>query len=195
MRYKRFFYYSRFVLLLILSSACNGKVEPDYFLKWLQDETNGLHVKETIRGFTFDLQYKPWEYAWLQSDLTGLKREEAKKEFEGLQYYSLSIALTDQHTDIIHFNTESQNEVQQSLYYFSYLFQNDIYLEENGKRLPCVLYHFERSVDLKSERTFELGFEKSDSFENANLVIHSDRFDSFPIKIQVSKKNIPELKL
>jgi hypothetical protein len=152
--------------------------------------------------FTFDVQYQPHDYAFiLQGGIpTATDLEVFKKNNSSIQHYILKIALKGGGADIISHGVVDEMDQQQKLYYFSYRFQDDISLEENGEVIPCTLFHFERQSDLSGGRTFVLGFEnaassKAPSDRNAQLVIKSPYFSSLPIKIKVSKNNIPSLVL
>jgi hypothetical protein len=162
-------------------------------VNWVNDYTNGLHVKKTFSDFVFDLQYQPAEYIALMGNQPSVSID------DNLEYYTLKISLTDPLSDFIDYNVQNGSEKQKKLYYFSYLFQNDISLEEGGVSMPCVLYHFEQS-DLKKSRTFVLGFQKAsgevaDKKDETRIIIDSPYFNSLPVKIKISKGSIPELKI
>lgn len=180
--------------------ACSGTLEKDQYVKWVQDQKNGLHVSKKVNDFIFDLQFQPTDYVLVQRHYQKLHKdnyEEFEAEVDHLQYYVLKIEIADSKIDFINHGLQSIQEKQEKIYYFSYLFQDDIYLEEEGKKLPCVLFHFERAMDMKNSRTFVLGFEKPlKEAESVRLVINSsDQFEGSKIKIKISKKNIPSLKI
>jgi hypothetical protein len=113
-----------------------------------------------------------------------------------LQYYTLTVSLADKSQDLITYGVADEAQAQRKQYYFSYLFQNDIVLEDNGKSLPCILYHFERSVDVKHGRTFVLAFETAGApSTEATMVITSEHFGSLPIKIKVGRSGAPKVNL
>lgn len=179
------------IMFCILLASCSRTLEREEYVRWVEDYTNGLHIQKAAAGFVFDLQYLPAAYRSLLNSPSGTPTSAE----QGMQYYTLKIDLKDSPGDIISYHVRDISEKQQRLYYFSYLFQNDLYLEEAGEKIPCVLFHFEQS-DLQTSRTFVLGFETSgETLEESSLVIDSQQFDSLPIKIKVSKQNIPVLKL
>lgn len=154
------------------------------FVKWVRDYDNGLHVKQNSGEFLLDLQYQPGKYLKI---IQGIEHQ-TDTLHDGIQHYLLTIDLQSDNQNIVEYNCHTPEDMQRKLYYFSYLFQNDITLEENGNILPCVLFHFERSADLKKSRTFLLGFENHDKeSEEARLVINSQHLGSLPIKIKVLK--------
>ncbi len=185
---------SKSILCLLFASllflSCSKQLEKGEYVKWVNSYDNGLHVKKDYGDFVFDVQHEPKVYhSLIRNDGSVTKKDD-------LQYYTLKIGLKDPTQDLLLYNINDVAGKQQNLYYYSYLFQNDIFLEEDSYELPCVLFHFEQN-DLLKTRTFVLGFENphKESVEESKLVIQSSQFGSLPIKIQISKRNIPSLKL
>lgn len=186
------------VLLCLLfgSISCSNELGQDEYVQWVHDYANGLHVKKEAGDFVFDVQFTPAEYKRLQNNQLKEIDRNQRPEQEEMQYYTLTVSSQDPGADLINYNVQEAGDKQRRLYYFSYLFQEDIYLEENGKRVSCVLYHFEKPVDLKRSSTFVLGFENPNPQpETVKLVIDSEQFSALPIKIKINKDNIPALKL
>ena len=191
---KRLRYNLLFILLFFLMS-CSQSLEQDDYIAWVEGYENGLHVSRSLGDFIFDLQYKPAEYVRLQEKQWRGGHDPELSVEENMQYFTLSIGLKDKQLDFMEYNIETVEQRSQMLYYYSFRFQNAIYLEENGKKLPCVLYHFERSYDLKPTRTFVLGFEKPNKGDEfTKLVIDSPWLNTGPVKFHINKNNIPELK-
>ncbi len=183
---------------LFTLAACSTKLEPREYMAWVESYDHGLHIKQTSGPFVFDLQYKPSAYVLLQQEglqVSPVKLGQASLETE-MQHYTLTLGLADGKGDFLDYQAGNYVEQQQKLYYFSYLFQNDIYMEEGGKKQPCLLFHFERSYDLKPSRTFVLGFESpSKGIAPAQIVIHSPWLKTGPVKLLIEKKNTPTVKL
>jgi hypothetical protein len=173
-------------------SGCHQSLLPKEYVAWIQDPGNGLHVKQASGDFIFDIQYKPYDLLTLERDATPSTKQ---GDQPSIQYYTMKIACADASVDIVKYKVSSQAAYQQRLYYFSYLFQNDITLEENGTRYPCVLFHFE-NTDLSGNRVFTLGFDTAGkTSEESMIVIESEKFGSLPVKIEIEKDNIPTLKI
>jgi hypothetical protein len=177
------------VSLWLMAFGCTNTLSSQDYIRWVRDYDNGLHVRKEANVFVFDVQYQPIEYLKLSSQNNSIVSEQS----DSLQYYILRIGMKQGDDDIISYQVQNMSEKQQRLYYYSYLFQNNIYLEDNEVKLPCVLFHFEQS-DLESARTFVLGFPKSFSDE-PSLVIDSRFFGSLPIKIKIDRHNIPTVRL
>jgi hypothetical protein len=165
----------------------------DEYSQWIKDYDNGLHVKTSQGDFVYDVQYVPVEWKNFQ---TASYSESNTDSTDGLQYYLLTIGSNAKGTDLIDFGISSLEEKQRKLYYFSYLFQDDISLADGNALLPCVLYHFEKDAAMRKSRTFVLGFEHSSSVaEEVKLNINSPWLGSAPVSIHISKRNIPHLAL
>ncbi|TRX59121.1 hypothetical protein FNH22_11395 [Fulvivirga sp. M361] len=184
--------------LALVLSACSDKIDSEHYRKWVQDYENGLHAKRVYGGYTFDIQYMPEDYLRLQRNESNTTPSSVKKRTRdnSLQYYKLTISSENKDKELISSAVNNVKEKQRRLYYFSYSFQNDIYLEVNKTKVPCVLYHFEKASGLMPGRTFLLGFEEEITpGKDAVVVIESSVFGSLPIKIRISKDNIPTLQL
>ena len=181
-----------FVMVTIVLTSCSKSYDEQEYVAWIRDYSNGLHVSKTMGDYVFDVQYTPSDYMWIQN------KETLRNSDDGMQYYVLTIA-TVSGADLVKGGISNESERQTKLYYLSYTFQQDISLEDGGKVLPCVMYHFEKPADLRTSRTFLLGFEKMDDHERSNdkkevrLIIASTQFGSLPIQIKISKDNIPAL--
>jgi hypothetical protein len=161
--------------------GCSTGLEKKEYIKWVRDYQNGLHTKKVFGNFNFDLQYHP-------ADFIRLANTSFQIDNDSLQYFTLNINLTDPRISIVDYNVRKVFEKQERVYYLSYQFQKDIYLEENGDRLPCLLFHFEQAINQTNSKTFLLAFKNKypDSGE-AKLIIESGLFGSLPMKIKVSK--------
>jgi hypothetical protein len=168
--------------------GCQNSLSKDEYVHWVLDYNNGLHVNKKFGEYLFDVQYQP-------RDFIRILRNDFNFD-DSLEYFTLQIHLKDSTSDFMTYHVSNVVEKQQRLYYFSYLFQDGIFLEEANEKHPCVLYHFEQA-DVLHKRTFILAFEKSASkqIKEAKLIIDSPYFGSLPIAIKISKVNIPSLKL
>lgn len=184
--------------LLFLLAGCNSRLDRMQYIKWVRDYGNNLHVQSSVADYVFDLQYQPAEYVLLQRGIknaTNTELVEELKRLSDMQYYTLNIS-TRNEIDLVSYGSDDLVEKQQKQYYLSYQFQNDITIEEDGKVLPCVLYHFERPRGTEGGRTIVLGFKNSNkNSAEARIVIRSEWFNALPIKIKVSKSNIPQVAL
>lgn len=177
------------IVVQVILFGCGGELSQQDYVRWVRSYENGLHVEKEVGAFTFDLQYQPAEYTELINGGNGIKNNQS----DSMQYYTLRIRLARSNDDIINYQVQNNTEKQQRLYYFSYLFQNYIYIEDSGVRYPCTLFHFEQS-DLGGARTFVLGFPQSKG-EEPCLVVDSPLFGALPVKVKIHRHDIPTVKL
>lgn len=179
-------------------SSCDSRSGHERYIEWLRDYEHGAHARLAADDFVFDLQYQPSEYVLLQRGMRNLPRAAEQEELQkisDIQYYTLVVSVRGGN-DLLAYHAGNAIEKQQRQYYFSYRFQNDIVLEENGKELPCVLFHFELTGDGGKGRTFVLGFENTgENADEAKVVIRSELFGALPVRIKISKTNIPQVDL
>lgn len=175
--------------------SCSRELDKREYVQWIQSYENELHQRVSFCDYVLDVQYQPIDYMLLQQTQGNIQRGEIdslRKDISDLQYYLLTIEVKHGKEDLIKFGAAHDSEVQERLYYYSYQFQNDIHLEEGGHELPCALFHFERSFDLRTSRTFVLGFENRNANESI-LIVNSIQLGGTPIKIKILKDNIPVL--
>jgi hypothetical protein len=177
-----------FILVVTFyASGCEHELSREDYIQWVTNYDNGLHVRKNVNEFVFDLQYKP-------VDLVNLERKETNVQ-DSLKYFTLKIGEANQQ-DLLQHGASDIAAVQQNLYYYSYLFQNSIFLEYNGIKFPCVLYHFERS-DSKNRCVFNLGFEAPAFEDEAEIYVEiaSDKLYSLPVRLKINLNNVPKLQI
>jgi hypothetical protein len=174
-----------FALLLIVAAGCSPSPSSKDYVDWIRAYENGYRIKKEYNDVVLDVQYQPSAYMSIQRNgfFDSKKYGSEKNELDKTSYYTLTIASPE--GDFITTHTSSMEEKQRLLYYFSYLFQNDIKLKKGEEALPCVLYHFERGADLNGKLSFAIGFENNESVDHADLVIQSSVLSALPIKIKV----------
>lgn len=177
------------IISFVVLYGCVNELSKQDYVRWVRNYDNGLHVQKEVGVFSFDIQYQPSDYLKLVNQGNSVESNQS----DSMQYYVLRIGLAHSKDDIINYQVQSISEKQQRLYYFSYLFQNSIYLEDGGVKHSCALFHFEQS-DLEGARTFVLGFPQSQGGEPC-LIIDSPIFGSLPVKIKIYRHDIPTVKL
>lgn len=185
----------------LVVSCTPSELDPKEYASWVKDYSNGIHKKKKVGDITFDAQYKPAELiAIAETKGVATNKELFQKrlqEVQGMDYVELRI-VSDK-GDFIKEQTGSTEQGAQKLYYFSFHFQNDIYLQQGDNRIPCTLYHFERAYDLSKERRFLLGFAKPENGKGEKtLIIDSQALGTGTVKIKFEAKdleNIPQLRI
>jgi hypothetical protein len=186
------------VVLISLLSSCDARLTRDEYRDWIRDYENRLHVVSSNSDIVFDLQFLPAPYLAMQRGYDRMGEDSMKRAVNTLsqmQHYVLTISTKTQQ-DILKYGAQTPGDIQERQYYLSYLLQDAISLEENGKTYPCLLYHFEKSQTSNGGRTFILAFDNPQpASDESRVVIRSEYFGSLPVSISVRKSNIPQVKL
>jgi hypothetical protein len=176
--------------------SCSWRVDKNKYFEKIKSYESGLHRKEVIQDYYFDVLYTPPEYMVLVREDQPMTRDqilERSKENTELQYYQLELGMMNERSDFVESFGKNKEMKERLLHYLSYGLQNDIFLQEGGDQYPCVLFHFERSFDLRNSRKFLLAFENGIKSDHIELIINSKLFSDKAIKIPIDKSNIPEL--
>jgi hypothetical protein len=179
-----------YCLSFFILTACSSPLNQKEFVSWIQDPDNGFRIIRNVDGVSFDVQYKPDQYLDLERSEINKAGSNSLDE-RPLKHFTLKIGLNGQ-GDIVR-RKSNHSDVQQDLYYYSFLFQDDIYLEKAGTRIACGLYHFEKSIDSNNNRIFHLVFEDSvlDREDEFVLVVDSDRLSSLPLRFRFTNHKLP----
>lgn len=173
-----------FFLLSMGVIACS--YSPEKYIEWVQNPENGLRKQVTYQDFVVDVQYKPTEYMLLTSH--GADKSD-KSALDSMQYYNLSIRVPKEFCQQMENNQDLRD-------YLSYRLQEDIYIKQGNDSLPCVLFHYERTLAMKCVASYILGFENpSQDIDKERFIILKSAFFSAPIRISFSNLETPEVLL
>jgi hypothetical protein len=158
---------------------------------WVENEDNGLRQTRKMDDMAFRLQYKPLDYLLQQESVSLSNRAQRIKELEGMHYFNLTFLPNELGKgDLLKQAVGSQAEYQQALYYYSYQFNERLWLLQGQDTLPCTLFHFVRDHGLSPTLQFVLGFENKGINEDMQLVVHDDVFQHGLIKFSITKKQL-----
>lgn len=176
----------------------NQKLPPVEYVRWVEDEKNGLKREKTLGDMIFSAQYKPESYIVCEEERkesiadTVLKKK--LKELTDMQYYDLKIEIKDGQGELLKYGLTSTEQYQERINYFSFGMQKDIQLVDGNDTLPCLLYHYERVYDVAPYGTFILGFAKGKN-DNAGktLLLFDKGFNKGIVKFYFEGKDIKYL--
>jgi hypothetical protein len=184
--------------LMALSSCGTVELSPSEYVKWVEDEANGLLQKRALADIDFQLQYKPLDYLLEQENVSPELQAKRKEELRGMHYFNLTYLPKEKGKgDLLKQAVSSQSEYQQVLYYFSYQFNQQIFMLQGNDTLTCSLFHFVRDHGLSPTLRFVIGFENRGIEEDMQLVIHDEVFHNGPVKFNIKKQqlhSIPNIK-
>jgi hypothetical protein len=190
---------------LFSNSSAPERLQPVEYVSWIENPENGMKQEKVIGDLSFTVQYKPLEFIALKTLGPSAANEktvqEARKEYEGMQYYTLTINNNAGVSDLLKYEVSDMQEYQQRVSYFSFDMQRDLLLVEGEDSLRCRLFHYERVYGLAPYATFLLGFDlpakKSQEVRDKLLVYRERVFETGMLKFRIKAENlnnVPELK-
>lgn len=176
-------------------ASANEKLVPAQYVRWVEDEQNGLKKEKTIDDIIFSAQYKPAQYVVCEEErkdsITGSEVQKKLGELGGMQYYDLKITLKSGQGELLKYNLSSAEQYQDRVNYFSFGMQKDIQLVDGNDTLPCLLYHYERVYDVAPYGTFILGFAPGKNPKaNKTLLLFDKGFNKGIVKLYFEEKDI-----
>ena len=171
---------------------------PVEYVRWVEDEKNGLRIRQQEGEYLYELQYQPLEYIVVLQERTGqIKASLLKEEMEkrgDLQYFTLKMYSGKGKGLLSDKELEAENK---ELYLLSGL-QQEMMLSQADDTLRCLLFHFESSNNLIPYDQCVLAFEKPlDNKKDILFIYRTDKYENGGVKIPIKRENInkiPKLK-
>ena len=178
--------FSKLVFILIGMGLFSCSYSPENYIKWVQNPENGCRKQTRYQNFVIDVQHKPTEYMLITNK--GADKSD-KDALDSMQYYNLSIGVPKEFCQQMESNQELRD-------YLSYHFQEDVYIEQGKDSLPCVVFHYERTLAMKCVASYVLGFENpSQDIHQERFIILKSAFFLEPIRIAFSNLETPEVRI
>lgn len=178
------------------------------FVRYVKNPDNGLITERKVGDFKFTLQYEPVDYLALRElrndKITQENFESTKKQFGNSVYFDFVITTLDPQEDLLKGKDGDSIKFNQRLNYFSFDFNQKVFLVDGTDTLPCMLHHFERTFGISPENHISLAFENLKSTPiknmegNLTFVYYDELLNAGTITMQLDKKNlfvIPGLKI
>ncbi|MCF8231365.1 MAG: hypothetical protein K9J27_04180 [Bacteroidales bacterium] len=181
------------ILVLGILASCSGNLGPREYLQWVENEDNGLRVRQATTEATYSLQYEPAEYKALKSmerdaiNQTNLMANE--KRFSSLHHFLLKIRPKKHQFD-------SDDAL---IEYLAYELEDNIQFIRGRDTLKrTVMYHLESPTGVKPYYHILLAYPRTDSQEDLKLKIKNNRLDTNEVKFVFSRSllnNLPGIKI
>jgi hypothetical protein len=193
-----------FFLFALLAACGAGALSPGNYMSWIEDEDNACIQKKTIGSIDYIGMYKPLDYVVLKelgksSDPENVDTDKytgVKKDFEGMEYYSIKMGAVQSGRDILLYNIATEQEYYERVNYYTVNAQNDIFLVQGSDTLPCELYHYERTYGVSPYNNILLGFATNkNNNQPAQLHFNDKIFNSGLLIFSFNKTGIPRVKI
>jgi hypothetical protein len=174
---------------------------PEDYVSYCNNESNALIQKREFGTLLYSIKYETVEYKALQ-ELFGVNKtidkkafEQLRKEYEGLCYFTFKIESPGSQKSPIKSLARSEEDLAKLNMYCQTGLQQAFYIESNGIKIPCVLFHIEDDHNLANYNIISLAFEKDKigQTQDFTLVFDDPLFKTGLIKFNISKELIQQL--
>ncbi|MGE3823811.1 MAG: hypothetical protein AB7G44_06270 [Bacteroidia bacterium] len=192
-------------VVVFYSCSAVNKVSPVDYVKWVEDENNGLKRTKEIGDYIFELQYQPLEYMALRevkdiNNVTSAEMDSVKNQLSGLDYYKLKIKSVNDASNPLSTGLGSNDKYYYRLEYFANEVKNDLSLVNGNDTILCALHHFEYNHNIVPYHTILIGFENNaeQKIESRTFIYNDKILGTGAVKFIFDKndlENIPGLSL
>ncbi|MBO9702038.1 MAG: hypothetical protein J7604_17655 [Sporocytophaga sp.] len=189
-----------FPSLISSLTGSNKTLKAGEYIQWIEDKNNGLIDSRDFDDLNYYVQYKPIDYVTLKTlGPDGLNKKifsETKKEYEGMQYFTLTLSNRSSQEDLLRYDVTGSEEYQHRVSYFAFDAQNDIKLIQGTDTLYCKLYHFERTYNIGPFVSLLMGFDmpsKKNQSSDKILTFHDRAFGNGIIKLKIKSENVEKI--
>ena len=186
------------ISFVLMSCQIQDKKEltKEAYTKEINEKKNGFFTKK-INKVEYMLLYKPLDYMIINEnknrDISSLEMDSLRKEYGSMEYYTLEINIEDFKDEILKYKILSPVDYNERVDYYAFKFQNDISMEQDGKKYLCKAYHFERNYGLSPKAKFILAFDKMDDKKNRTIEINEKYLGSGIIKYTITPEDLEKL--
>jgi hypothetical protein len=183
---------------ILLTSCGRGKVGPQEYVYYVQDEKNGLLVQGNYSGVRYSLQYQPTDYLVFAEERNfNIPTDEFNQQynrFKGLEHYNFHIY----RKDIDSLISKASGDVKKNkVNYLDFGIRKDIKLVEGNDTLPCSICESESDGGIYPYYSFVIGFPHKEYQGDRQFLFDGKIIGTGAVKLLVTRasiQNIPDLK-
>jgi hypothetical protein len=174
---------------------------PVDYIKYVNNEKNGLNISKHIDDVNYTIQYRPVEYMVANEQKNPYLKtsvfESEKGKYDNLEYYFMQIATSKADQDVLTLNLKNQQDYTDRQKYYSFGFENDICLVEGSDTLHCAIFNYVPNYGIAPHIDFMLAFEKNKQEITSGKIMFdrtfviSDQVMGYgTIKLNISKEDL-----
>lgn len=175
-------------MLCVVTVSCQTsptQLYPNQLESFVSDGNNGFIQTKDLGSFSLELKYIPSALsAYRQIDASDVEKSDQAK-FDSLTRTfenSLSFLLKLEHESL---SFDELLVKEDLLGYVSGAIRSDFVLQAEGRDVPCVLHHFERSHGVSKSGVFNLFFELDEPVDEVTFLFNDTHFRLGPVRLRV----------
>lgn len=189
-------------LILITTSCEKHQLDSNEWIKYVENEDNGLKSKIATGEYLYTFQYKPLEYIVLK-ELNHInnkvKFNKRLSELKKSIWFNVSISSKGSEINPLKENSNSTDDYNKTLSYFNNSAMKNFTLTYGNQEMNQIGYYFENTYGLTPNDVMIIGFNIPDSIPKQDIQLSYDDkiYQNGLLKIKITKKEfkqIPTLK-
>ena len=185
-------------VVTFLCSCQTAVLEPEAYMRWVNDKSNGLIKEQTVGKVKYTVAYRPGNYqlatSIIDNDSFAMKKNTGKNHC-----FIIRMEPADGKTQVLTIDAQEKQEPFERINYYLSEAQNDIRLVEGADTLKPASYIYERYYNLSPAQSMVVGFSQKGSLGDKDLqfAIEDRVFSTGKIYFHFDAdklKNIPSLK-
>lgn len=183
-----------FVACFCLLTSCNKSYSPSEYIKWAQQESNGLRVIKDMFPYKFILQYKSPNYIKAMSLINAIESESPSDQ---TIQFNLTIKSLDNQSHPLYTNGTNE-DFHEKVKHFNDNGGEDFFLIAGVDTFLCNFCHMEYNYGVAPLSTIVLAFDVPDKvsryYEQDWFLVYDDKvFDTGLIRMKIRKKDLMKL--
>lgn len=190
-----------FMFCLLLSACGKQSLAPAEYMKWVEDESNGLRVKRSLSDYVFTLQYRPVDYMLAQESGSGAlpaaQLAQRRKELEQSMHFNFIIGTPGGEVSPFKANTTPEGYFERVNHFLTDGY-TDFKLRSGNDTFDCTLCHAEQTYGLAPENIIVLAFEprtdKEINFTSDLQLVYEDKvLGTGAVKMKIEKEKLDKI--
>lgn len=190
---------------LILVSCSNQELSLQEYISYIENSKKMLIQKKEFGDIIYELKFLPAEYRAIKNlsiNKEKIEINEYKKQLQNYSsnyYFVLSFYSNSKDKSPLKTLAKNKEDLSKINQYLMAKIQNDLYLEIDGKKIPCSLSHSEGDYGILDHHSLSVLFDKTNSkSEDVTFVYTDNLFQNGVIKFNYSENvfnELPKVKL
>lgn len=182
-------------------SCSTHDLRPADYVRYVENPSNGLKIKEEVNNVSYSLQYEPINYCVMLEEMSfSIPKEVFETEynrFKGLEHYVFRIEKSSMDSLVSKMDDTAKYK-KGITEYFDFAIQKDIKLVKGSDTIPCSICQRDANTGISQYYTFSLGFYDGNGYASSEqpdrtFVYHNKILHTGNIYLRVKGKDIKHI--
>ena len=148
------------LIIVAVLTGCKKNLQPNDYIRYVQDKQNGLKKEVIVDGWQYDIQYRPYEYILLFEQAGDLSKSSKRlAELSGTAWFNISFKRTSDSVSAMRYGLSSKEDYDRRVdYYLNQASKDLVLVYDKRDTLHPISYEFENNYNLTPQETIVVGF-------------------------------------